>query len=328
LQGVSDFVHGFEGDPAMYANGGPHPAAQAQHPDGVLATLGQEAGDFLHGFEQEGIGGLLDASGMMDRQAAQRELKSRFDVVPDDFIGPKLPNQVTEAEFEKTAHTYSDIRLQRGDLKFDAGDSQAYKDGAMNDFANMMQTNSGRQLLDTLDNNTAGAKDAKGNPIHHTTTLKPYLKADGTPDTTNSDEGGAPGHISGDDANGQGIDSVVRYNPGVNVQPAAGSPGANEKWWPGRSDVIAMHELTHAYYDTQGTTDNSFVDKTTGDGVPGNVNRNKLHRYEHQAAGLGKYANAPISENKYRDERAFIGATETGDAVQPGDVGMRHRDYY
>jgi hypothetical protein len=233
-----------------------------------------------------------------------------------------MPNQLTESEFEHQAHVFSDIRTGRSDIKFDAGDDQAYRDGAMRDMANMMQTSSGRQLLDTMANNTAGEKDKDGNPVHHTTTLMPFLKADGTPDTSNSDELGldVKNHA---DQNGTGVNSRVRYNPGLNVG------NGPEAWWPGRSDVILTHEMTHAYYDTQGTTDNSKVDPTTGDGVAGNVGAygGTLHRYEHQAAGLGNYANAPISENKYRDERALLGNANAPGA-QPGDAGMAHRDYY
>jgi hypothetical protein len=115
----------------------------------------------------------------------------------------------------------------------------------------------------------------------------------------------------------------VRYNPGLNV--GAGP----EAWWPGRSDVILTHEMTHAYYDTQGKTDNGMVDPTTGDGVAGNVGAygGTLHRYEHQAAGLGNYANAPISENKYRDERALLGNSSSPGAL-PDDSKIAHRDYY
>jgi len=325
---ASDFVGGATNDPGVYADGGPHPAEHAQEPTSVFGQMGQTLGDLGRGISQEGLGGLLDPEGMRDRQAAQHELRSRFDVVPDDFVGPRLPNQLTEAEFEQQAHTYSDIRMNRSDIHFDGGDDQSYRDGAMTDMANLMQTPAGRQLLGTLANNTAGEVDADGNPIHHTTTLRPFLDASGNPDTTNSDEmpvdasgQNVMGTTSGDarTTNGTGNDTVVRYNPGVNVAP----PSSTDPWWPARSDVILMHEMTHAYHDTQGDTDNTRVLNTDGPGAAGS----QPMRYEHQAAGLGLYNGAAVSENAYRDQRREIGAAG-GAGVQPGDVGMAHRDVY
>jgi hypothetical protein len=45
-----------------------------------------------------------------DRLRAQVSLRSRVDLVPDDFIGPRLPNQVTGGEFAGVADLFSDIR--------------------------------------------------------------------------------------------------------------------------------------------------------------------------------------------------------------------------
>ncbi|MCA9678377.1 MAG: hypothetical protein H6709_05260 [Kofleriaceae bacterium] len=327
VEAGGQFFGGLTNDPSVYANGAPAVGQHPAEPTSVFAQMGQGLGDLGRGLMQEGVGGLLDPSGMMDRQAAQRELASRFDVVPDDFVGPRLPNQVTQAEFEQQAHTFSDIRMGRSDIQFDASTDQAYRDGAMGDMANLLQTPSGRQLLGTLANNTAGEVDANGDPVHHTTTLRSFLDASGNPDTTNSDEMpidaagnglmGLPGEVN--TTNGTGTDTRVRYNPGLNVSPV----GATDPWWPARSDTILMHELTHAYHDTQGTTDNTPVQTTDGPGAT----QSQPMRYEHQAAGLGLYAGNAVSENAYRAERALIGAGG-GSGVQPGDVGMAHRDFY
>lgn len=320
---IEQFSGGFNNDPGAYANGGPQIGQHADHPNSILGTLGQGIGDLGRGIGQEGLGGLLDPAGMLDRQAAQRELRSGFDIVPDSLIGPRLPNQISEAEFEKQAHVFSDIRMGRSDMKFDASCDQTYRDGTMKDMASMLQTNSGRELVDSMADNTAGEKSLFGfGPAkHHTTTLMPYLKADGTPDQSNSDELGLNVH-NHNDQNGQGVNAQVRYNPGLDV----GTPGS-QAWWPARSDVILTHELTHAYYDTHGTTDNGMVNPVDGDGVAGNVGAYKgsLQRYEHQAAGLGHYANATVGENAYRSERASIGG---GKGTRAGDAGMAHRDFY
>lgn len=327
-EAASDFMGGATNDPSVYGPDGPEVGQNPDHPDGFFASMGQTIGDIGRGLSQEGIGGLLDPSGMMDRQAAQRELASRFDIVDEDFVGPRLPNQLTQEEFEQQAHTFSDIRMGRSDIQFDdSATDQNYRDTAMQDMANMMQTPAGRELLGTLSNNTAGETDADGNPVHHTTTLRPYLDAAGNPDTTNSDEmpiDAAGNNTMGTPAeqatlDGTGSNTVVRYNPGVNVAP----PGASDPWWPARSDVILMHEMTHAYHDTQGTTNNTPVQVTDGPGAAGS----QPMRYEHQAAGLGLYTGNSVSENAYRDQRALIGAGG-GPGVQPGDVGMAHRDVY
>jgi hypothetical protein len=333
---VDDFSRGFNNDPSVYANGGPHVGGQADQPTGVLATLGQEAGDFTHGLEQEGLAGLLDPSGMMDRQAAQRELASRFSVVPNDFIGPRLPNQVTQSEYENVAREYSDIRTGRGDLTIDTSErtpdeAKKYRDGAMNDIADLLQTNTGRAEIAGLSNNTA--KDAAGKEIHRHTTLA-ALHQDSNNDGDRSNDGDAPidttngfadpvsmadseqrADAAGKMVNGPGSDVVVRYNPGVTINTT-------------RSDVILSHELRHTMDETHGAMDPTLVQASDGVAADAGWPTNPLHRFEHQAAGLGLYANQAVNENHYRAERAEIGATETGAAVQPGDVNMPQRQSY
>lgn len=326
-EAAHNFMGGLTNDPSVYQGGAPQVGEHAAHPTSIMGTIGQTIGDLGRGLSQEGLSGVLDPAGMMDRQAAQRELRSRFDIVDPNFVGPRLPNQLTEEEFQQQARTFSDIRMGRSDIHFDASTDQNYRDGAMKDMANLMQTPAGRTLLGQLSNNTAGEKDADGNPVHHSTTLRPFLDPSGNPDTTNSDEFpadsngqsliGKPGESSSFD--GTGNNTVVRYNPGVNVAP----PGSTDPWWPARSDVILMHEMTHAYHDTRGTIDNTPVQTTDGPGA----DKSQPMRYEHQAAGLGLYNNAPVSENAYRMQRALIGAGG-GTGVQPGDVGMAHRDVY
>lgn len=78
--GVSSVEHAI--DPAMSAVPagtvtGPGQAAPTIAPTeaGVLGHFGQLASDFGHGLSQEGLMGLLDPVGMMDRQEAQHELR-------------------------------------------------------------------------------------------------------------------------------------------------------------------------------------------------------------------------------------------------------------
>jgi hypothetical protein len=294
----------------------------------VLTTVG----DIGNGLSQEGVGFLADPAGAMDRQAAQRELAGRFQVVPDDFVGPRLPNQVTQSEYQQVARTYSDIRLGRGDLTIDTSErtpdeAADYRAGAMNDIADLLQTQTGRTELQGLSNNEA--TDAAGNTIHRHTTLS-ALHQDANGDNDRSNDGNAPidttngfadpvnfadsqtrPDANGNMVNGPGSDVVVRYNPGVTINTT-------------RSDVILAHELRHTMDETHGGLDATTVAAT--DGVPADTGN--FMRWEHQAAGLGIHANEPVNENHYRAERAMIGATGTGDAVQPGDVNMPQRTSY
>jgi NleD-like pathogen effector protein (putative zinc metallopeptidase) len=152
---------------AATARGG---SALEQGQTSLFGRVGQTLGDLGRGLSQEGVGGLLDPAGMMDRQAAQRELSSRFQVVPDDFVGPRRANQVTEAEYEKVAHTFSDIRMGRGDLSVntsmikDPAQAEQYKQGTMVAIADMMMTEGGRNQIENFHNNVM--KDDAGNARH------------------------------------------------------------------------------------------------------------------------------------------------------------------
>src|SRR5690606_9666110 len=73
---------------------------------GFLGPIGQTIGDFGRGVAQEGLGALLDPTGAVDRQAAQRELASQFNVIePSDAMctpgsADPAPNTVTPEEFQ------------------------------------------------------------------------------------------------------------------------------------------------------------------------------------------------------------------------------------
>jgi hypothetical protein len=257
-----------------------------------------------------------DPVGTADRKAALAELASRFVIVPDDSDPAKrLPNQVTQAEFQSLANEFSDIRLGRTDLTVDTerkglvdlpfGDSKSplppreasyFKQGAMNDIADILQTQSGRTLIDTVAHE----------PEHHKTRIalndQMGIPKEGTATTMNDD--------------GQ-TNAAIAYVPGYRFEYPSPSPWTSD--FP--SHVTLFHELTHAKDRVTGTRDESEV--VASDGVPSDVG---LGREEHQAAGLGKYAGEAVSENRYRAERALIGAEGVG--AQPGDVGMPQRTEY
>ncbi len=328
----------------------PEAGSQGASRDNPLAPLHpaiQGIADFANGVSQEGLGGLLDYTGMMDRQNAQRELASRFNVVPDGTAGIRSQNQVSEEQFRDIARTYSDIRLDRTDIHTDtsalsAPDAAQYRTDLMSNFADQLQTESGRELIDALAHNTR--TDAGGVERHHTTTFVPYLDASGAPITNDANEqpmnpDGTPASLTdprlGRDASGNagaGLDARVNFNPGIgNVAPV---PGVAE--W--RNDVAMYHEMVHAYTDTRGISDlgNVQVGDAPATGPAHTVAQqqgvdsdaaNGVARAEHQASGLGLYANERISENRYRQERQEIGWGD-GTGVLPGDPSMGRRDQY
>jgi hypothetical protein len=341
-------------DPASYSpvdpqagSQGASRAAPATGIPGVDSAL-QSMTDMGRGLSQEGIAGLLDYQGMMDRQAAQRELASRFNVVPDGTAGIRTQNQVSEQQFEQIARQYSDIRRDRTDIHMDTSAlatpeaQQQYRDQTMGLLADQLQTESGRALIGNLSNNTH--TDAAGVAQHHSTTFAPRLDGHGNPDNTNAGE--QPILADGSNANltdarlgrtgaggaGAGLDARIAFNPGAgNIQLR---PGVEEL----RPDVAMYHEMMHAYTDTHGVTDLGNVQ--AGDvpahgpaptaaeqtGVAFDAGQG-VARAEHQAAGLGMYANEAMSENAYRADRREIGWGD-GTGVQPGDPSMWRRQQY
>src|SRR5262249_12296831 len=95
-----------------------------------------------------------------------------------------------------------------------------------------------------------------------------------------------------------------------------------------RSDVVLMHELTHAdasVHDRFATGAVTAADGATPADVAGGVSRS-----EYQAAGMGTFAGTPFNENAYRRDRSAIGASGSGARNDQGksDSGMPERSTY
>ena len=266
--GVAELLQGVDPSTTQGTGSGQSPAPA------VASDNKQEQPSFLSdwwsGIQQEGLGALFDPSGAVDRQSAQRELASRFDIVGDDFKGNKLPNQLTQEEFQQVARTWSDVRLGRSDLQLDAGMTDEQRAATMGDLGNILQTESGRALITDLAH-TANPTSGQ----HHTTTLSA---------TTNPLDIGASGFQNPGAINGQGTSSEVSYAPGQDVN----IPGSTDAWNPYRSDVAVFHELVHARHNKMGTN------LRTAEG-------------EDMAAGTGAHTGDAITENAYRRERRLMG---------------------
>jgi len=310
---MADALHG-PVDPSQGSQGRPiAPATDGS----FLGNMGQTLGDLGRGISSEGILGLLDPVGMMDRAAAHRELAGRFNVMPEGAVGTREQNQVSQEEFDRIARTYSDIRLGRSDLRL-AGQgtmtdaqNQTFRSGAMNDIADILQTESGRGLIDSL----AHAPVQADGSTHRITTINPRLDAAGAFDPSNAEGGGTFGRSG-----------YATYVPGANTAPA----GTNI-----RSDVTLYHELTHAHHAVYNTWDADRVGMMNilGMQIPDPFSTDPdqgLGEFEHQAAGLGRHANDPFSENRYRGERRRIGELDVGERTTGSqtDDNMMHRDQY
>jgi hypothetical protein len=283
----------------------------------------QTLGDLGAALMDEGpIGMLLDPTGALDRQRSQRELAGRFEVVGDDYDGPRSPNTVSETEYEMLARTYSDIRLGRSDIVIEGPDelsnydqsAEEFEAAAMDDIADIMQTNSGRDLIRSLDDNRQ--VDENGEVDHKHTYLTTRTDSTGFADT----DGANTAHL--DDG-----DSIILINPNRDVGDAEMTT---------RSDVALYHEMVHAHHHSHGTTAEGFVergdlpgDRAVADDAAHNEaqtdDAKKVGRDEHQATGLGVFADHYYTANNYRDERIGVGLSGLG---QGGDLTMAQRlDY-
>ena len=266
---------------------------------GAVSAVSETLGDASAGFAQEGVAGLLDPIGMMDRQDAKRDLAPYFGIVEEDFVGPRNHNQISQDELDSLARTYSDIRLGRGDISIDtrrmANDHEGdlYEEGVMKDIAMIMQTTSGREQIQKLNDN----------PTDFHTTIRPEFISFWDEEDRTFD------HIKGGGGRAEKYDELderITYKPGVE-----GNYGA-------RGDVILAHELEHArlhmldanahddFDGGPGHPDSPTTDPFTGDPVA-------VENSERQAVGLTN--TDPLhptngdgcTENQYRYERNQIG---------------------
>ena len=297
--------------------------------NGPLGALpgGQSIGDFGRGVASEGLMGLLDPAGMMDRAAASRELSTMFNVRrPEDMVSRPgdaptevAGNTVTPEEYDRIVRTYSDIRLGRSDIDLNTAgmsdaDAARFRGETMGDIGNILQTESGRALI----NDVAYQRD------DHRTTINLRTDASGARDNSNAEGGSVPGRSGASFSDGVGGDAEVHYVPGDNggiVQPTM-----SNAWLPMRSDVTLFHELAHARHSAYGTLDQNMI------GTADAANPRDVGQWggEYQAVGLGNFAGDQLTENTYRSERAAIGRSGIGARNTGGvrDADIVQRDSY
>lgn len=198
------------------------------------------------------------------RQVTAMQLREKFATGDEPEEGKAW---VDEEEFEAIVALHSDIALGRTQLQIE-GDSE-HRVAVLEDMAKMMQTRTGRELLDVL------AHD----PRHD----HRIVQEEGAPKTGHS----LPGHdpnlpedrVRLDAAmhDKSGADSRVRYQPG--------EAHHSEEDGVIPSDVVLYHELVHAWHGSQG-------DNWAG-------GHNGIDNDEYQAVWFDHF-----NENLYRAERA------------------------
>jgi hypothetical protein len=322
--------------PAPAPTPAPAPAAHEptvlEHLTGGTRTAHQVA-DYFDAVRHEGISA---GAGAVDRAGARRELAPMFTVRDQNAPRDELTghtNTITPEEFEHVSRTYSNIRRAsnprtaegQSHLRVDTDHvkpelQQAVLDDTMHDLANIMQTASGRTLVETLAEGTT----SKEHPNAHDTVIYERGKTDNGEAWADHDTYNL----------GHGADASVSYASG----PQGGIRFAGDDEWRNmRSDVTLYHELTHAYHLTGGTNAIGTIDNTdpTMSDVWAGDNGQDLD--EAQALGLGKLRETEINENRYRAERNDVAASGVGvrqwmnddlGNFIAGDAELSDRDHY
>ena len=300
-------------------------SARAEEPEGFWGQAGQSVGDVYRGLKQEGVMGLLDPRGMMDRQQAQRDLSDRFQVIPDDFKGERKGNMVTQAEFEATARTFSDIRLSRGDLTLDSSgfdddsdpdneqsdamraQAQQWEDGVMTNIADIMMTEGGRAQIQRMSRNRMVddegnlRRDENGKRLKsHDVTIKPMFRRGTTPAQQHEgnlepvDMQAIPEdsrwhdfhHLRSDAFRRDSGERGLGNDSTVYFNPVVNLGGLNP-------DVVLAHELQHARNHTQGSMAHPVDRERQAMGLP--------------IDGSMDHPADEFTENDYREQRNALG---------------------
>lgn len=240
----------------------------------------------------------------LDLEAARIELADRFHVLGDGEAHDGAHNTVDAQQFEELAQLYSDIRRGKTDLRFDTSGMDAdtaatFKGGAMTDLAAMLQTESGRELVQKLAHNERG----------HTTTLTGAEAPHKAKCTRNqSEDPDEERLLAQHDSDGTGNDAIVRYVPGQGFTQKGPEKDPVKYELEQRSDIVLYHELTHALHRTEGTTARGQVSGSGGPHAATSTCDDEIDIEEYDTSGLGHDGHDDyFSENTYRSERAEMG---------------------
>lgn len=216
-------------------------------------------------------------------------LGEHLDVVSDERIGPRLPNQVSGAEFSDAMGLYESIRAGQSNLAITPGsgrtEAQAseFHGDVMADVARLMSTDQGRGLLHEL----ATGEDGNDNKV---------IIGEGD----HADTGWAQALEPERAMDGTGTHAGVFYEPNVIHDFRRGNTNPENDWAFMGSAETLFHELVHAKEIQEG----SFSSEVVGDRASRPAEAD-IRVDEYQAVGIGEFA-GEYSENAFRRERALV----------------------
>jgi uncharacterized Zn-binding protein involved in type VI secretion len=197
-------------------------------------------------------------------------------VVPNNFVGPLAPNQITEAENAQVQETLE--KIARGETQIKINGTPEYRAQTLDALARLMSRPTGRGLVNDLAN------------APHTTTIEDTGGAH-VGNTENAANFNAGLYDYANNRPGPGSDNTVNWNPQRTK--------IDGEDWQTRDPAIGLgHELVHSYHDVHGTTDG----RNPVPYVDANGNNRQSPGYEQQAAGVGTHAGDRYTENNMRRE--------------------------
>lgn len=284
--------------------------AAARIPGALMHDLSTGVG----ALQNEGWRAVFDMSAAVSREQGREALADKLVVLKPGEQGTGAPNEVDEQTYERLVCQYGAIRngdsmLQIDTSRMDMFEAAGFESGVMGDISRMMQTPTGRALINELSSTENG----------HTTQISSTDKALGpnvdgdwvaadkdlTTNPTSSAEMGAL--LS----NGSGTSMRIRYQPGQDVD------GGDASWGHARSDTVLAQQMALALHGIRGD-------------MPCNEDGLDADGAARQAIGLGDWANELLTENRYRADRSILadlpGALESDsesyyrDTVKPGVI--------
>ena len=239
-----------------------------------------------------GLGG-EESEAAKNLEAARSEFSGKF--VIGEGGGMKDGKAVLSPEaYEHMLQTYANIRggtshLKISPLGMDEAEAAEFKSAALDNLSTIMQTESGRELIDRVANQSSLDPEDRRDIVLSNGLRSLEESGDGlrpvgnraVPRSTNNTP----------ETEGTKTGSGVFW---VNEDRDVVTPDGQTLPMP--KDAVLFHELTHAMHNLEGTRPEGKVEGDHPD-----AGRAELE--EHHTIGIGEYEGERISENAYREQR-------------------------
>lgn len=255
-------------------------------------------------------------------------------VVPDGYVGPMPPGAVRETDYQRMVSVYGHIDSGKSSIQFDTSNftdginpitnpveyleavqsADGFKQQYMGYIQDLVKTPAGLQMLETLDQSKFKTKIEHLRPDPD----RPDIEGNSTlaehPDRTQEDASHRPNVGSG---------STVTVDSNALLWDAEMPTTGWQPWMKDRPRFGFYHELVHAYHNARGDA---------APGGHGHVQSNtefpwELGNVEWQAAGLGPWAGASVSENAIRAQMGVpLRPTYSGGTYDGPDFWGQQKD--